>query len=65
MMLEIVNLGLGTTWIGHFDAEKVKEVYNLPENYVPVAILPIGYPADNAKPSERHFERKSLDEILF
>lgn len=65
MMLEIVNLGLGTTWIGHFDSEKVKEVYNLPENYVPVAILPIGYPADDAKPSERHFERKKLDEILF
>ena len=47
------------------DSEKVKEVYNLPENYVPVAILPIGYPAEDAKPSERHFERKSLDEILF
>ena len=65
MMLEIFNLGLATTWIGHFDPEKVKEVYKLPENFEPVALLPIGYPAEDAEPSERHYERKSLDEILF
>ena len=65
MMLEIFNLGLATTWIGHFDAKKVKEVYKLPENFEPVALLPIGYPAEDAEPSERHYERKSLDEVIF
>ena len=34
-------------------------------NFEPVALLPIGYPAEDAQPSERHYERKSLNEILF
>ena len=32
MMLEIQNLGLGTTWIGAFDPDKLCEVYNIPRN---------------------------------
>ena len=27
MMLEIEELGLGTTWVGHFDAPKLKELF--------------------------------------
>ena len=57
MMLEIVNLGLGTTWIGAFDPEKVKTAYNIPANYEVVALLPVGYPSENAKPSEQHEKR--------
>ena len=32
MMLEIQDLGLGTTWIGSFDPQKIREVYEIPEN---------------------------------
>ena len=46
MMLEIVSFNLGTTWIGFFDPNKVKEVYNLPENYEVIALLPVGYKED-------------------
>ena len=27
MMLEIHNLGLGTTWVGYFDEQKLKEIF--------------------------------------
>ena len=30
MMFEIQDLGLGTTWIGSFDPEKVREIYKIP-----------------------------------
>lgn len=65
MMLEIADLGLGTTWIGSFDPEKVKETYKIPENYEVVALLPIGYPTEDAKPAAMHEKRNTLEEITF
>ena len=41
MMMEIQNLGLGTTWIGSKKKKKIMETYDVPTNWVPVAILPI------------------------
>lgn len=64
MLLEIANLGLGTTWVGHFDPSAVVREFELPENIVPVAILPIGYPADDAEPNPRHFERLELKDTV-
>lgn len=60
MMLRATELGLGTVWLGFFDAEKVKAVLNLPRDYIPVAVTPIGFP-DEA-PSERG--RKELSEVV-
>lgn len=65
MMLEAQNLGLGTTWIGSFSPENLKEIYNVPENLEPVAILPIGYPASDANPSELHFKRNNINQIAY
>lgn len=47
MMLEATNIGLGTTWVGLFDPETTRQVFELPENIVPVhfclpGILPKG-----------------------
>ena len=39
--------------------------YHLPENYVPVAFLPTGYPSDDAEPSAAHSSRKDLNETVF
>ena len=65
MMLEIANLGLGTTWIGSFDPEKVRKVYNIPDDYEIVAILPVGYKSEESKPSEMHQKRNSIDKMFF
>jgi len=40
--------GLGTCWVGAFNAEAAKEVLGLPENLEPVAFTPLGYAADGA-----------------
>lgn len=65
MMLEIQALGLGTTWIGAFDPQKIREVYNVPENYEIVALLPVGYPSQDAHPSKLHEDRKPIEETVF
>lgn len=65
MMLEAQTLGLGTTWVGAFDPKKLVETYSVPENLIPVAILPIGYPSSEAKPSKLHSERNEIDKFVF
>lgn len=64
MMLEIQDLGLRTTWVGHFDAPKLKELMPQMNGYELIAIFPIGYPAEDGVPSERHADRKSVDEVV-
>lgn len=65
MMLQAAEIGLGTTWVGHFDPAKIIENFDLPENLVPVALLPLGYPAEDAAPIELHFSRKPIEETVF
>ena len=62
MMLEVADLGLGTTWVGHFDPKILKEEFPKMKDYEIVALFPIGYPALEA--SGRHIIRKSKEEIV-
>lgn len=64
IMLAVHNLGLGTTWVGHFDPIPLRKAFNLPDNVDPVVVFPIGHPAADAKPSERHAKRRPLDETV-
>ena len=48
----------------YFDQAKTAELFALPKNIVPVAMLPIGYLADNAAPADRHGQREALDKLL-
>lgn len=64
MMMQIADMGLGTTWVGYFDSDKLKEVFQLEENIIPVGIFPIGYIADDSEPSQKHYIRKELDETV-
>jgi nitroreductase len=64
LMLEAADLGLGSTWVGSFDPDAARKEFALPENIVPVAFLPIGYPANDAVPSGNHASRKPITETV-
>lgn len=64
IMLAAHDLGLGSTWVGHFDPAAVRAAFNLPESYEPVAIFPIGHPSAESRPAHLHGKRRSLDEIV-
>ncbi|MFC1874005.1 nitroreductase family protein [Chloroflexota bacterium] len=61
MVLEAQELGIGTLYIGAFDAKKAASVLDVPEGYSCVILLPLGYPDEQpeAKP------RKEISEIIF
>ena len=62
MMLEVADLGLGTTWVGHFDPKVLKQEFPQMKDYEVVALFPIGYPL--VEPSDRHKIRKTKEELF-
>lgn len=64
IMLQIHALGLGSTWIGHFDAPMFKEVFPEMKDTELIALFPAGYPSDEAAPSPRHELSRPEDELV-
>ena len=62
--LAVQDEGLGTTWVGWFDAPKLQELIPEMKNYEMIALFPIGYPAEDAKPSNRHEDRREISEVV-
>jgi nitroreductase len=60
LILAATDAGLGTCWIGAFDAQAAKEVLGLPEGVEPIAFTPLGHPAGEPKPKKR----KELSELV-
>jgi len=46
ILLAATALGLGACWVGAFDETAAANVLNLPTGLRPVAIIPIGHPAE-------------------
>ncbi len=64
MMLKIHDIGLGCTWVMHFDPEKMRKSFNIPENIEPVALLVAGHPAEDAAPIQMHFDQRDIAEVV-
>ena len=64
MMLQAAELGLGTTYVGMFDAQKLLAAFPEMQGLTPIALLPLGYPAEGAHPARLHAQRKSLSETV-
>ena len=64
MMLQAADLGLGTTYVGMFESEKLWAAFPEMEGLTPIALLPLGYPAENARPSRLHADRKPMEELV-
>lgn len=66
MMLAATEQGLQSVWICFFDALRIKENFQVPEELEPVNILVLGYGDDDPKPENRHLEmRRPFDEGFF
>lgn len=65
MMLQAAELGLGSTWVGHFDPVAIRAAFNIPTDLEPVCLLPIGYPSNEAQPNPNHEKRKAISQTVF
>ncbi len=64
IMLAVQAEGLSTTWVGYIDTPKLQELIPEMKGYEIIAMFPIGYPAEDAKPSNRHEDRRKISEAV-
>ena len=60
MLLAVCALGLGACWVGAFREEEIKRILKIPRGLRPVAIVPIGHPAERPSPPPK----RTLKEIV-
>ena len=63
-MLQAAELGIGSCWVGYFNARTVSEVLGLPEHITVSALLPMGYPAENAAPLPLHTQYRDFGDTI-
>jgi len=61
MILAATDEGLGTCWIGAFDVQAARDVFDLPAGVEPIVMTPLGYAADQPKSKTR----KPLDAMVY
>ncbi len=64
MMLEAYNVGVDSVWVGLFDGDILRSEFSIPDNLVPVALLPLGYRSDDCPDSPWHSKRKEVSELV-
>ncbi len=62
--LAAADLGLGTCWVCKFNAMSCSAILDLPSHITPIALIPIGFPADSSNPTRHDAKRKKLNEIM-
>ncbi len=60
MVIAAWTLGVGSCWIGACDEEKVKELLKIPDKWRVVALVTLGYPAEQPKTRKK----KSFEEMF-
>ena len=64
MLLAAHNEGVGSCWVMHFDPAAMRQTFAIPNGIEPVALLVMGYPAENAKPLPLHFKTRPITETV-
>ena len=54
----------GKTYVGMFDPEKLHAAFPELAGLTPIALLPMGYPAEGAHPSRLHTDRKPMEQLV-
>ena len=65
MMLMAHSIGLGCTWVMHFDPNAMRKEFNIPEHYEPAALLVMGYPHKEDEPLPLHSSFRPIEEVVY
>lgn len=65
MVLQATQLGLMTHQMGGFDENKLRTAFNIPNDYVPMAVMAVGYEDQSKATKQAKKERKELKDNFF
>lgn len=60
--LAATSMGLGTCWVCNFQPEIIRQALNIPDEWEPLVIIPIGKPAEDISIPEK--KRKTVEELI-
>ena len=63
LMLAATNEGVDSIWIERFDRAIIKSELGIPDNMLPVCLLPLGYRTEDCPVSRNFHNRKPIEEI--
>lgn len=64
-MLAAEDEGLGSVWVLRFDREKLMRLFDIPQNIVPLALMPMGHRGEGAEPAPKHSIRMPAKDMFF
>ena len=64
MMLEATNLGVDNIWVESFDENILRVEFNIPIEYTPICLLPLGYKRIDCPENTLHEKRKNIEDIV-
>ena len=64
VMLRAVELGLGTTWVNWYHVSESERLFGLPKSERSVLLMPVGYPAEGARPSRSHTQSRPFSDLV-
>lgn len=60
LLIAVQDLGLGAVWLGVYPRPErvagLRQLFNIPEEVFPFALVPVGYPAEHKEGQERYRE---------
>ncbi|MBR2615383.1 MAG: nitroreductase family protein [Clostridia bacterium] len=65
LMLAAHDAGVGSCWVMHFDPAALRRSFAIPEDYIPLALLVMGYPAEDSAPFPMHSSFRDESETVF
>lgn len=64
MLLAAYDAGVDSAWLGIFEPEKVQEIFDLPENIVPVAFIDLGFRTADYKGNPSHGQKNPMETMV-
>ena len=79
ILLGAISFGIGTCWMGAINFKKIKELFEIPDNYIIKQVVSLGYPDEESiiepfKDSFKywkdengmmHVPKRDLDDVIF
>lgn len=56
MLIAATALGLGSVWVGGFEAEPIRKILDIPSKIHVQAVVYLGYPAEQPEPRTKYLE---------
>ena len=64
MMLEATNLNVDNIWVESFDEKILREEFDIPSEYTPYLLMPLGYKSEDCPMNPLHNIRKDIKDLV-